>query len=148
MGCSGATGLGWDIDAADSQSWEKKHEFRALEKNSFCRATRNYMQLGNRMCWLVTGTWRRRDLLVSGRVPFKIHFWSFTALQALVQNFGAGKKGPYHGIHFPLEATKKMLEEMKASSRVLLKRIRGNLSLVFSDPDSSKYWKSTKIPVN
>ena len=60
------------IDAAKSQSWKKNASFALWETNSFCRATRNYMQFCNRMCLLVTGTWRRRDLLVSGRVGFKL----------------------------------------------------------------------------
>ena len=34
------------------------------KKNWFCHATRNYRQFCNRMCLLLTGTWRRRDQLV------------------------------------------------------------------------------------
>ena len=40
---------------------EKNASFALCKTNSFCRATRNYMQFCNRMCLLVTGTWRRRD---------------------------------------------------------------------------------------
>ena len=43
---------------------EKNASFALWKTNSFCRATRNYIQFCNRMCLLVTGTWRRRDLLV------------------------------------------------------------------------------------
>ena len=42
---------------------KKNVSFALWKTNSFCRATRNYMQFCNRMCLLVTGTWRRRDLV-------------------------------------------------------------------------------------
>ena len=44
---------------------EKRASFGLWKKNWFCHAaTRNYMQFCNRMCLLLTATWRRRDLLV------------------------------------------------------------------------------------
>ena len=42
--------------------------FALWEKSTLCCQTRNYRQICNRMCFLVTGTWRRRDLLVYQRV--------------------------------------------------------------------------------
>ena len=59
---------------------EKNASFALWKKHSFCRATRNYMQFCNRMCLLVTGTWRRRDLLVYKRVNWRVYFnlWSWT----------------------------------------------------------------------
>ena len=44
---------------------EKRASFGLWKKTWFCHAaTRNYMQFCNRMCLLLTATWRRRDLLV------------------------------------------------------------------------------------
>ena len=47
---------------------EKSASFGLWKKTWLCHATRNYRRFCNRMCLVLTGTWRRRDLLVSGKV--------------------------------------------------------------------------------
>ena len=58
----------WQAQTKQSHKGGKSASFGLWKKTWFSHATRNYRQFCNRMCLLLTGTWRRRDLLVSRKV--------------------------------------------------------------------------------